>query len=38
MSGKVDDFLNASKEEITDMALDSGIVQPVVTNLASLAL
>ena len=38
MSGKVDDFLNASKEEITDMDLESGIVQPVVTNLASLAL
>lgn len=38
MSEKVYDFLNASKEEITDMALESDIIKSVVTDFAKLAL
>ena len=38
MSDKINDFLNASKDEITDIALESDIIKTIVENLTSLAL
>lgn len=38
MSEKVNDFIDASKEEITSIALESDIVQTIVTDLADLVL